>query len=164
MCDEEKKLTFVCFLYFFLRHAQKCRFFYRIVSIFVKKWAKSAKNVRQEKKSDLSNFYFIFFPPTWLKNPRRDSWTKEYNDCCLTDCRLLTFSQGFIWSSTKLLLDCYNSFYKLDHMWLVTDSYTCSHWKVQNRKCYVCSITKVYCICGRTYKSCPALHIATTYN
>ena len=71
--------------------------------------------------------------------------------------------EGFILSSTKLLLECNNLLYKLVHMWLVTDSYTCSHWKVQNRKCYVCSITKVYCMCGRLWKFCP-LHIATTYN
>ena len=28
-------------------------------------------------------FFLIFFPPTWLKNSNRDSWTKEYSECCL---------------------------------------------------------------------------------
>ncbi len=28
--------------------------------------------------------FSFFFPPTWLKNPCRDSWTKEYSECCLT--------------------------------------------------------------------------------
>ena len=38
----------------------------------------------KKKKSDLWNFLYIFFPPTWLKDPCRDSWTKEYSECCLT--------------------------------------------------------------------------------
>ncbi len=33
--------------------------------------------------------FLFLFPPTWLKNPCRDSWTKEYSECCLSDYGVL---------------------------------------------------------------------------
>ena len=97
MCPTRKRNSHLCFfVFFFLRHAKKWWiFFYQISSISVKKWAKSANNFRWEKKSDLWNFFFFFFPPTWLKNPCRDLCTKEYSGCCLSSavaCALRSLS------------------------------------------------------------------------
>ena len=36
------------------------------------------------KQNLIYEFSYIFFPPTWLENPCRDLWTKEYTECRLT--------------------------------------------------------------------------------
>ena len=65
----KKKLTLVCFFYFFLRHDQKCKFFfYQIGSIFIKKWAQSAENVRHVW---LMEFLFLFFSSDMAEKPVR---------------------------------------------------------------------------------------------
>ena len=67
-------------------------------SIFIKKWAKSAKKCpTRKKKSDSWNFFFILFPPLWLKNPCQDSWTKEYGECCL----IMVFCETFAFNKCK---------------------------------------------------------------
>ena len=50
-------------------------------------------------KKNLTNefFLYIFFPPTWLKNLCRDSWTKEYSEC-----RLMATSQYFLFKMLYL--------------------------------------------------------------
>ncbi len=68
--NEKKNLTFV---FFFPPTCPKV--YSKIGSILVKKMGKICKKMSDKK------------PPTWLKNPWRDSWTKEYNECCLSTGR-----------------------------------------------------------------------------
>ena len=65
--------------------------FFQISSIFVKKWAKTAK---KKKMSDMKKvwywkflrlFLFIFFPLTWPENPCWDWWTRKCSKCCFRD-------------------------------------------------------------------------------
>ena len=43
---------------------------------------------KSAEMSDMTDLW-IFFPQTWLKNPGRDSWTKEYSECCLVHAWLV---------------------------------------------------------------------------
>ena len=85
MCPtRKKKLTFVCFFIFSSDMTKSVGF------LFTKSVVFSSKNGQnRQKMSDMSHlwdlYFYFFFPPTWLKNPYRDSWTKEYSECCLRD-------------------------------------------------------------------------------
>ncbi len=80
MCLMRKKIDTRVFFYFFLRHAKKSRIFFTKIC---KKCPMRRKNLTFE-----TFFFLIFFPPTWLKSLRGDSWTKEYSECRLTIPRI----------------------------------------------------------------------------
>ena len=129
--DEKKKLTFECFLYFFLRHDQKCRIFFTKSVVFS---PKNGQNLQKmSDMSDLWNFYFYFFPPTWLKNPCRDSWTKEYSECCLTNNKW-----KWIWSEIHPHGDLHNrsipfSFFHQFHLRILYSATVSSSWSNSSR-------------------------------
>ncbi len=125
MCQTRKKPDICVFFSFFLRHADMPR------SISVKKWAKSARKCpTRKKKSDLSNFFYIFFSPTWLKNYCRDSWTKEYSECCT--CTMADFT---CMMDRVILYMHYRQSRTLHTLWTKPDI-TCTMHRVRLNMCY----------------------------
>ncbi len=76
------------FFYFFLRHAKKSRIFITKSVVFLSKMGKILKKCPIRKKNLT---YEIFFLLQHGCKTRRDSWTKEYSECCL-----------YCWSSVKM--------------------------------------------------------------